>query len=422
MTPFQSELCWEAQLERMLDDRKPEDAHLDYKGTESLLPSGRGGGGLDRQKRAEDISKDVSSFLNSDSGLMVYGVPESEDPSRTGGSPIPGGPEIGFRRGEVTKETIEDLITSNIQPRPGPDLFHLPDSERATDEPETPASPARTPTTPGSGDAPTATVAPRPTATTAPPAASRLRRNGPGSPGCHLQRNGRWWGLECTLHSLSDAPLSEWSGVKTDDDGRVIELEIRYSELTGEIPAELGSLSNLRTLQLSHNGLSGEIPAELGSLSNLRTLQLSHNGLSGEIPAELGSLSNLRTLQLSNNELSGEIPAKLGSLSNLGLLSLLSNDLSGEIPPELGSLSNLRRLRLYGNELSGEIPAELGSLSNLKWLQLSNNDLSGEIPAELGIYADLNWLHLDGNDLSGCVPRDPVYLHSSSRLGGLPFC
>ena len=125
MAPFQSEPCWETQLRRMLDDQKPEDTHLDYKGTESLLPPGRGGGGLDRQKRAEDISKDVSSFLNSDGGVLVYGVPESEDPSRTGGSPIPGGPEIGFRRGEITKETIEDLITSNIQPRPGPDLFQV---------------------------------------------------------------------------------------------------------------------------------------------------------------------------------------------------------------------------------------------------------------------------------------------------------
>ena len=125
MAPFQSEPCWETQLRRMLDDQKPEDTHLDYKGTESLLPPGRGGGGLDRQKRAEDISKDVSSFLNSDGGVLVYGVPESEDPSRTGGSPIPGGPEIGFRRGEIPKETIEDLITSNIQPRPGPDLFQV---------------------------------------------------------------------------------------------------------------------------------------------------------------------------------------------------------------------------------------------------------------------------------------------------------
>ena len=125
MAPFQNEAYWEAQLKRMLDDQKPEDAHLDYKGKESLLPTGRGGGGLDKQKRSDDISKDVSSFLNSDGGVLVYGVPESEDPSLTGGSPIPSGPEIGFRRGEVTKETIEDLITSNIQPRPGSDLFKV---------------------------------------------------------------------------------------------------------------------------------------------------------------------------------------------------------------------------------------------------------------------------------------------------------
>ena len=39
--------------------------------------------------------------------------------------------------------------------------------------------------------------------------------------------------------------------------------------------------------------------------------------MSGEIPAELGSLSNLSRLNLLNNDLSGEIPAELGSLSNL---------------------------------------------------------------------------------------------------------
>ena len=125
MVSFKDESYWEAELKRILDDQKPEDDHLDYKGVESLLPPGRGGGGLDRQKRAADISKDVSSFLNSDGGVLVYGVPESEDPGRTGGSPLPVGPEIGFERGTVTKETIEDLITSNIQPRPGPDLFQV---------------------------------------------------------------------------------------------------------------------------------------------------------------------------------------------------------------------------------------------------------------------------------------------------------
>ena len=57
--------------------------------------------------------------------------------------------------------------------------------------------------------------------------------------------------------------------------------------MSGEIPAELGSLSNLEVLDLSFNGLSGEIPPELGSLSNLSWLMLSFNGLSGCVPSSL---------------------------------------------------------------------------------------------------------------------------------------
>ena len=59
---------------------------------------------------------------------------------------------------------------------------------------------------------------------------------------------------------LSDAPLGEWYGVTTDDDGRVTELRLRNSELSGEIPADLGGLSNLEGLFLSGNQLSGCIP------------------------------------------------------------------------------------------------------------------------------------------------------------------
>ena len=86
-----------------------------------------------------------------------------------------------------------------------------------------------------------------------------------------------------------------------------------YNDLSGEIPAELGSLSNLRWLEFKYNDLSGEIPAELGSLSNLRWLEFKYNDLSGEIPAELGSLSNLEALELypANYDLSGCVPSNL---------------------------------------------------------------------------------------------------------------
>ena len=87
----------------------------------------------------------------------------------------------------------------------------------------------------------------------------------------------------------SDRHLSEWDGVATDGNGRVDGLYLSNNQLTGEIPAELGSLSLLTDLYLYTNQLSGEIPAELGSLSNLQVLSLSGNQLSGEIPAELGN-------------------------------------------------------------------------------------------------------------------------------------
>ena len=53
--------------------------------------------------------------------------------------------------------------------------------------------------------------------------------------------------------------------------------------MTGEIPPELGGLSNLTWLYLYENQLTGEIPPELGGLSNLTYLTLSENQLTGEI-------------------------------------------------------------------------------------------------------------------------------------------
>ena len=85
---------------------------------------------------------------------------------------------------------------------------------------------------------------------------------------------------------LSDAPLGEWKGVLTDD-RRVVVLYLGDNGLTGEIPPELGSLSNLTALYLDTNALSGEIPAELGSLSNLTNLRLLSNDLSGCVPSSL---------------------------------------------------------------------------------------------------------------------------------------
>ena len=203
---------------------------------------------------------------------------------------------------------------------------------------------------------------------------------------------------------LTDAPLGGWHGVSTDASGRVQELSLGNNGLTGEVPAELGTLASLKRLELSENGLTGEVPAELGTLASLEWLDLGFNGLTGKVPAELGNLANLRQLNLSNNGLTGEIPAELGNLASLEDLELGGNSLTGEIPAELGDLANLWSLYLYDNGLTGEIPPELGNLANLWGLYLYWNDLTGEIPPELGNLVSLRQLHLFGNALTGVIP------------------
>ncbi|MCY3942728.1 MAG: hypothetical protein OXG18_03055 [Gemmatimonadetes bacterium] len=227
---------------------------------------------------------------------------------------------------------------------------------------------------------------------------------------------------------LTDAPLEEWYGVSTGTDARVDTLDLDFNRLTGEIPTELGSLSDLEVLDLDRNSLTGEIPPELADLSDLEVLDLGNNELTGEIPSELGDMSNLKVLNLPVNSLIGEIPPELGSLSSLEELHLELNQLTGEIPPELGNLSNLELLRLGDNQLSGEIPSELGDLSNLSHLWLAHNSLTGEIPPELGDMSNLRRLHLFDNALTGEIPPElgnlstleDIYAWDNQLTGEIP--
>ena len=237
-------------------------------------------------------------------------------------------------------------------------------------------------------------------------------------------------GLDWSNNSnwLSDAPLGQWHGVTTDNNGRVTNLSLFENKLTGWIPAELGNLANLERLYLPDNQLTGEIPAELGNLTNLERLYLRDNQLTGKIPAELGNLANLEWLYLPDNQLTGGIPAELGNLANLQLLYLDENRLTGKIPAELSNLANLEWLYLHHNRLTGEIPTELGNLANLRQLHLGGNGLTGVIPVELGNLANLSELYLYGNNLIGTIPAElgnlaslrSLYLYNNRLTGEIP--
>lgn len=269
----------------------------------------------------------------------------------------------------------------------------------------------------------------------------------------------------------TDAPLDEWYGATTDEDGRLTELDLSDNGLEGEIPAGTGVLETLEVLDLGGNGvpraaphapqqtghedicafpaagdpgpqlgagLTGPIPAELGALSRLRVLDLGENSLTGSIPPGLGNLESLEVLELGWNNLTGSIPPEIGGLAHLEVMSLCQNrrrdgetwvgGLTGSIPAELGELGSLETLNLYYNRLTGSVPPALGDLQSLQVLDLGVNQLTGSIPAELGDLEDLEVLYLHGNQLTGPIPAElagpqnlrVLYLNANQLTGSIP--
>ena len=105
---------------------------------------------------------------------------------------------------------------------------------------------------------------------------------------------------------LTLAPLGAWYGVTTDINGSVRLLYLADNRLRGEIPPELGNLSNLLVLDLSGNQLSGEIPPELDNLSNLVVFILKGNQLTGCIPASLQGRLHMPEFTLGSTQFCGD--------------------------------------------------------------------------------------------------------------------
>ncbi|XP_015163992.1 LRR receptor-like serine/threonine-protein kinase EFR [Solanum tuberosum] len=238
--------------------------------------------------------------------------------------------------------------------------------------------------------------------------------------------------------------------------------------MEGQIPPELGKLSNLRKLSFSENyNFIGQIPEAIFNISSLEMIDFSNNNLSGRIPTTTGlHLPNLKVLELGVNQLEGEIPLFITNSSKLQILSLIDNFLTGTIPTNLGNLRELQELFLHTNQLTNEpreyelrffnsladcrmlkylqvgsnllygilpnsigslsstiqkfeigdahingiIPTSIGNMTGLTSLSLGGNNLTGNIPSEIGKLKQLQGLYLDNNKLQGHIPEAVCHL------------
>ncbi|URD84989.1 LRR receptor-like serine threonine-protein kinase [Musa troglodytarum] len=260
------------------------------------------------------------------------------------------------------------------------------------------------------------------------------------------------------LKSLVDLDLHENSLSLSEDDlanlSSLEYLDISYNfieSLHGSLPASLGNLSMLRSLDLGSNNLNGMFPESIKRLKGLRDLDLYNNSLSLS-EDDLANLSSLKSLDISYNsiylnksddwippfQLNGLYmgfcqilpkPHFPNQLRNLEGLQLYENNLSRVIPNCWKTSSNLLLLDLSSNKLVGGVPDSLCNLQMLESLHLSHNNLSGQIPHCLKSCTELATLDLGHNNFIGNIPTwigesllylKTLSLRSNAFTGSIP--
>lgn len=122
---------------------------------------------------------------------------------------------------------------------------------------------------------------------------------------------------------------------------------------------QVGIYSAITAIDVSNNGLQGAIPDSIGDLSSLTAFNCSNNPLiGGTIPASLGTIKSLATVDLSSAGLSGTLPSNLVTVNTL---LLTANKLTGTVP---SLICNVPFYNLQGNLWTCPLPSCCSSAGN----------------------------------------------------------
>jgi hypothetical protein len=106
----------EQRLQAYIDSKEPESLYLDYKGSDSLEQL------KGQNNKKPELIKDISSFANTDGGILIYGIREGR-----GDIKIPEGFDDGIDPGKVSREQLDQIIRSNLHPKlDGIRIFEVP--------------------------------------------------------------------------------------------------------------------------------------------------------------------------------------------------------------------------------------------------------------------------------------------------------
>ncbi|TYI91888.1 hypothetical protein E1A91_D02G027200v1 [Gossypium mustelinum] len=204
--------------------------------------------------------------------------------------------------------------------------------------------------------------------------------------------------------STSSDNYCNWSGIDCDKSDRVTFINLASKSLSGSLPADISTLSELRTVLLQHNSLSGSIPS-FANLSNLQNIYLDGNSFTSVTPNAFFGLTSLQKLSLSENtKLSPWTFPDLSQSTSLVEVQLDNTNLYGTLPDVFQSLNSLKSIRLSYNNLSGTLPASLaGSMIQNLWINNQNVGFTGTLDV-LSNMTDLLQVWVHKNMFTGQIP------------------
>merc|ERR1712176_722214 len=88
----------------------------------------------------------------------------------------------------------------------------------------------------------------------------------------------------------------------------------RYNNLYGNIPSEMGQLTEMRYFEIQDDYLVGTIPETLGNWKKLHTFLVGGNYLQGGFPSTFEGNEMLGTIFIDRNEFNSTFPTVFGTL------------------------------------------------------------------------------------------------------------
>ncbi|KAJ6757319.1 hypothetical protein OIU74_026546 [Salix koriyanagi] len=269
----------------------------------------------------------------------------------------------------------------------------------------------------------------------------------------------------------SSTTFCSWQGIRCDSSkSRVTSISLSKLSVSGTLPPEISTLSELQSLSVQGNQLSGDLPS-LANLTKLQHIFLDFNnftsippsffqGLTGlqtfsvgnnvnlspwQLPTDLAQCTSLTTLTANDCQLYGSIPDVFLSLPSLQNLRLSYNNLTGVLPPSfansgiqnlwvnnqkfgltgsvevIGSMTQLSQVWLHMNRFTGPIP-DLTECKTIFDLQLRDNQFTGIVPASLVSLPNLVNISLSNNKFQGPVPQFPPSVITVKNEGSNKYC